>query len=130
MKKTCYFHCFLSNKTIKKMQSTTTKQTQSKFIRELAGTFVPIIFGILILIFCMVRLYASIDQAEKIWYFTTIGTILGLFIPSPVSLGKVKSSSVYSPYPTPANTPIHWPPPSPVRNTDVISPGKMEEGRS
>ena len=107
---------------------TTTKQSNAKTIREIAGTFVPIVFGLLILIFCMVRLYTVIDEAERVWYFTTIGTILGLFIPSPVTLGKVKSSSsVFSQFPSPANTPQHWPPPSPVRQ-DVIAPGKMEEG--
>ncbi len=52
----------------------------TKLVVYLIKVFSSIIFGLVILVFCMARIYSNPQGDEKVFYFTTIGAILGIFV--------------------------------------------------
>lgn len=55
-----------------------------RITRELTAMFAPIVFGMIILIFCIQKLYTNPPSDERSFYFFTIGALMGIFVPSPI----------------------------------------------
>jgi hypothetical protein len=76
-------------------------------IRELTAMFAPIIFGLIILIFCIQKLYTNPPVDERSFYFFTIGALMGIFVPSPIRSSKSTKPSALPVLPVAANSGNH-----------------------
>lgn len=52
----------------------------TKLVVYFIKVFSSILFGLIILSFCIARIYSNPQGDEKVFYFTTIGAILGIFV--------------------------------------------------